>query len=443
VKLKTPPLSRRAVLRGLGAAMALPMLDAMRPTMAFAQAAPTQPACRFLGFYVPNGIHMAGWRPARPGADYDMPPILAPLTDLRDQLLVLGNLRNEPARPDGPGDHAAGTGSFLTAAHCFKTDGANIKNGISIDQVIANAVGGEHRFRSLALGSESGSNAGGCDSGYSCAYSRNISWQSETTPAAKDFNARVVFDRLFGRGEGGLTPAQMARKARYRRSVLDVVRQDARALQAKLGRSDRAKLDEYLTGVRELERQLDLGAQAACDPGELPGRSEDWSGAVRQMSDLMLAAVRCDLTPVITYMLGNGGSGRALPWLGIRDAHHQISHHQGNPANLAKLQTIDIWEVEQLAYLLRGLRDIEEADGRTALDNSVVFFSSEVEDGNSHSHYDMPVLVAGGGAGRLRTGRHLRTPEPRSVADLFLTLAEVCGAPAERFGDSVGPLDLS
>ena len=443
MKLKTPPLSRRAVLRGLGATLALPLLDAMRPTMAFAQMDPVRPASRFLAFYVPCGIHMPAWTPATAGPDWEVTPILTGLRDLRSKVMVLSGLDNLPARPDGPGDHAAGTGSFLTAAHCFKTEGANISNGQSIDQRIARAVGLGHRFPSLVLGAEGGGNAGGCDSGYSCAYSRNISWIDESTPAAKETNPRQVFQRLFGADESGLTREQASRKRRYRKGVLDYVLEDTARLQRKLGATDRSKLDAYLTSVQDLERQIDLTAQEACEVGGEPERAEDVQATIRQMCDLMVHAFECDLTPVATFMLGNGGSNRPYPDLGIADGHHQLSHHQNNPENFRQLQIIDTWEVEQLAYLLGRLDAVEDVDGKTLLDNTAVFFSSEIEDGNSHRHDDLPVLLCGGAGGQARSGRHVRFEGQAPIADLFSTVATWCGAPVEAFGDDgTGRLEL-
>ncbi len=443
------PLDRRTFLRGSGLALSLPLLDAMIPSFARAQGGmPARPRSRFIAFYVPCGIHMASWDPATEGPDFEETPILAPVHPWRDQMTLIGGVHNRPARPDGPGDHAAGTGSFLTAAHCFKTDGADIRNGVSIDQLIANRVGQGHRFPSLVLGAEGGGNAGGCDSGYSCAYSRNISWIDENTPAAKETNPRSVFNRLFGTTADGLPPAVVAKKARYRRSILDYVRSDTQRLQSKLGPTDRLKIDEYLAGLRELERQMDLAEQQACEPGTRPERPDQFRDTIRQMLQLTVTAVECDLTPVVTFMLGNGGSNRPFPWLDIAEGHHQLSHHQGNPENHRKLEAIDIWEMEQLAWLCDRLHQIEEPDGRSALENSVVFVSSEIEDGNSHSHFDMPILLMGKAGGQLAGGTYVRYPGNRqdgpSVANLFVSLARLCGVDdLEQFGDdSTGPLDL-
>ena len=438
------PLSRRTVLRGAGAAIALPLLDAMWPTMARAQENPlVRP--RFLSFYVPNGMHMASWTPATNGSDYTLTPILEPLAPFRNKTLVLSGLHNRPGRPDGPGDHAAGTGSFLTATHCNKSE-TILGNGQSIDQRIAEDIGQTYRFPSLVLGAEGGGNAGGCDSGYSCAYSRNISWVNETTPAARETIPQSVFDRLFGVQGSQLDPETRRKEARYRRGILDFVLEDVRQLERKLGPQDRRKLDEHLTGIRELERQIQLTQMQQCDPGARPERPDDFRQTITQMIDLMVMACRCELTPVISFMLGNAGSYRPFPFLGIPDGHHQLSHHQGNPERHRKLEQIGRWEVEQFAYLLNGLASIQEAGG-TGLDNAILYFSSEISDGQSHSHWNMPVLVAGGAGGQLEGGRHITYPGGRedgpSVADLFLSIAGLCGVPLERFGDdSRGPLSF-
>ncbi len=442
-------MKRRSFLRGAGAAVALPFLESIAgglwphspAGLAMAQGAQA-PKARFIAFYVPCGIHMPAWTPATEGSSFTLPPILEPLAEVRDAVTVVSGLRNHPARPDGPGDHAAGTGSFLSAAHCYKTEGANIANGVSIDQVIANQVGQNHRFPSLVLGSEGGGNAGGCDSGYSCAYSRNISWVSETTPAAKETNPKQVFDRLFGGDDAGLTERQIQTRKRYRKSILDFVAEDTTRLKTRLGRTDNRKLDEYLTSVRELERQIELAEQSRCRVGAAPGQPPDLRGHVQQMLDLTVLALRCDLSPVVTFMLGNGGSNRPFPFLGISDGHHQISHHQDNPANHAMLQTIDTWEVSQLAYLMQQLRAVE-TQGSTLLDETVIFFSSEIEDGNSHSHDNLPILLCGGAGGQLESGRHVRFGAAPPIANLFVSLATLCGARVDGFGDdSTGPLLL-
>ncbi|MDH3685066.1 MAG: DUF1552 domain-containing protein [Myxococcales bacterium] len=430
-------LSRRTFLRGTGACIGLPLLDAMIPALTRAQPVPTR---RLLTYYVPNGIHMPSWTPATAGSGFALPPILQPLSAVQNQLLVLTGLANQPAEPDGPGDHAAGTGSFLTCTHVVKTSGTDIRNGISMDQVAAQAIGASTALPSLQLGTDGGGGTGDCDSGYSCAYTRNISWAGPVTPLAKEVSPQGAFDRLF-RGAGlELTPEERERRKRLRLSVLDTVIDDANRLQSDLGGADRQKLDEYLTAVRELERRVeDVDPNETCD-ATAPGDPTDIRDRSRAMSDVMVKAFECDLTRIISFMLGNAGSNQTYPFLGIGDGHHQISHHQNQPSNFAQLETIDTWEIGEFAYLLEQLAAIQEPDG-SLLDNSLVFFSSEIEDGNSHRHRNLPVLLAGGGGGTVDSGRHVVYENYPPIANLFIAMLNALDVPATTFGDDgTGPL---
>jgi hypothetical protein len=397
---------------------------------------------RILAFYVPNGIHMANFTPAEEGAQFTLPSILEPIAPIRQKVLVISGLDNLPARPDGPGDHAAGTSGFLTCRHVVKTEGANIKNGISMDQVAAAQMGSFTRIPSMQLGIDGGSSAGDCDSGYSCAYARNISWASETQPLPKTVNPQVVWDILFGGFDPKATAEEQARQKFYRTSVLDYVLGEANSLSGKLGTTDRRKLDEYLTGVNELEKKIQkTGTGPVCTaidrpPGDLP-----YPEHVKLMLDLIALAVQCDATRVATFMLGNAGSGRSYPFLLVNEGHHEISHHQNLQANFDKLSIINRWEIEQFAYLLTKLDAIDEGNGTTALDTSAVFFSSEIQDGNSHAHTKLPVLVGGSLGGTFTSGRHVVVPEKTPMANLFITMLKGIGAPVETFGDDgTGPL---
>jgi len=432
-------IDRRQFLRGLGGTLLLPLLPSALPRSAWAS--DPEAAKRFLAFYVPNGIQSVGWTPDREGANFDLKPILTPLAALQNRCRVISGLRNDPARPDGPGDHAAGTGSFLTAAHCYKTEGAGIRNGISLDQLIANQLGSDYRFKSMALASEGGGNAGGCDSGYSCAYSRNISWIDESTPAPRETRPRLLFNRLFGSATVQLSAEARARKELQRRSMLDYLLTDAQALQRRLGVDDQAKLDQYLTAVRELERQMDFSQNQVCAPGSAPGEPTDLTAQVRQMLDLLVLAFQCDLTPVATYMLGNAGSNRPMPHLGIAEGHHTLSHHQNDQGMINQLIQIATWELEQVAYLLNRLAAIPDGQGNL-LDNTLVFFSSEVEDGNRHRHHNLPVLLAGGEGIGLSQGTHDRVAETTPIANLFVAIARQMGLETESFGDSNGIVSL-
>jgi hypothetical protein len=433
-------VNRRKFLVGAGAAVALPFLESLAPRRASAQAAAPK---RFLAFYVPNGIHMPAWTPSASGASWELTPILAALAPVKGQLNVITGLANRPAQPDGAGDHAGGTSGFLTARHALKTEGTDIRLGISVDQVIAGALAGRTPFPSLQLGSDGGGSTGNCDSGYACAYTRNISWAGPSTPLAKETSPQAVFDRLFAGRDPGESAESTRRRKQFRLSVLDAVREDARRLSPALGRTDRAKLDEYLTGVRELEQRVQAIDEAPACQGVRPATSSDFRARVQAMNDLMVTALACDLTRVITFMMGNAGSNRVHDFLGIRDGHHQLSHHENNPENHRQLQAIATWEVEQLAYLLGRMHAVREGE-RSLLENSLVFFSSEIEDGNAHRHVNLPVVLAGAAGGAFPTGRHVRLAREQPIANLFVTILQAMGLAETRFGDDgTGPLSLA
>jgi hypothetical protein len=429
-------VSRRLFLGGAAAAIALPHLPTLASTT-------TKKKPRMLAYYVPNGIQMTGWTPSSEGAEWALTPILQPLADasanvdVKDDVLVVSGLRNDPAKPDGPGDHAAGTGSFLTCAHVYKSE-SHIVNGISMDQVLANRIGGATRFASLQLGIEGGSSNGGCDSGYSCAYSRNISWAGPHTPLNKLTHPQGLFDLMFGGFDRTASAAERAERQAHKRSILDYVTGDAKHLQSRISAADKHKLDEYLTGLRSLEKSI----AGQCGPGDSPPETFDYQQHVKIMTDLMVTAFRCDITRVATFMLNNAGSNRHYPFLGVEGAHHEISHHQDDPQKLADLRTIATWEVQQFAYLLQQMKNFTEEDGTTLLDNSMVFFSSEIEDGNSHRHENLPVLLAGGASGQLDTGRHIRRQD-EPIANLFTAMLDLAGAPVSGFGDSTSSMDLT
>jgi hypothetical protein len=432
--MKKWQLSRRTLLRGTGAALALPFLEQMWPSAADAQAAP--PPRRFLGWYVPCGMYMQKFTPPDVGTGYTFTPILQPLAAQRNDFLVLSGVANRPGEPDGPGDHASGTGAFLTATHPFKTEGADIRNGISIDQVIANQIGQYTRFPSLQLGVYAGASVGGCDSGYSCAYENNVSWAGPATPLPKEIEPQSLFDRLTG--DLPLSDAEARKRRHYQQSVLDVVREDSNRLQSKLGRTDNRKLDEYLTSVREIERRIQIQAPL-CAVGTRPNPPVDIRDRTRLILDLIVVAFQCDLTRVVTFMLENGGSNYAFDFLGFSGGHHGYSHHGTSQANYDALQAIDTWEMQQFAYFLTKMKSVQEPGG-TLLDNSVVFMSSEISDGDAHNHNNMPVIVAGRGRGAISPGRHVRFASEVPVANLFISLAAACGVNLTTFGDNgTGP----
>jgi len=432
---RTRPLSRRLFLGGAAAAVSLPFLDAMRGRAALAGGdAPS----RMLFYFLPNGIHPASWTPDITGPDFDFKPIAAPLEAFREDLLMISGLANRNAEDNVAGDHARGTASFLTARSINKSEGEDIRNGISVDQEAAPLLGAGALFPSLQLGIDGGDAVGACDSGYSCAYIRNVSWAGETTPLAKVTSPALLFDRMFEGLDPTLSAADRDRRRALRTSVLDHAVSDATALTSRLGSKDRAKLDEYLTGVRELElRVAATETELLCEPPDRPPEDLLYVQHVVAMTDLMVLAFDCDLTRTVSFMFGNGSSYRAFPFLGVSGAHHELSHHQDDPAKIAAIETIATWEMEQVADLLTKLK------AKDLLSSSMVFVGSEISDGNGHWHYDLPVAIAGQLGGRIETGRHVRFDEERAVADLYLELLQSVGSPLTEFGDDgTAPLGI-
>jgi hypothetical protein len=435
-------LNRRMMLRGLSASLALPVLDAMTPARPNGvSAAPT----RMAFVYVPNGIDMRYWTPAAPGALTELPRILKPLQDQKDKLLVLTGLTQNGGRAlgDGPGDHARAAASFLTGAHPRKTAGADIKNGVSVDQLAAMNVGKLTRLASLELGVEDGRQVGSCDSGYSCAYSNNVSWRSETAPMPPEINPRNVFERLFGNGAAGESPEMMKRRTRTRRSILDFVNEDTKSLKATLGAADQRKLDEYLYAIRDIETRIQRAenGDAARDlkiekPESAPVVFADH---VKLMCDLMTIAFQTDSTRIATFMIAREGSGRAYREIGVPDGHHGITHHRNDEELMEKVAKINVFHFELFSQWIQKLAQTPDGDG-TLLDHSVIAYGSGISDGNKHTHHDLPLLLAGGMNGRLRGGRHIVFEKDTPLTNLFLTLLTNFGVKAEAIGDSNGEL---
>lgn len=430
-------LSRRAFLGGAGVMVSLPLLEAMIPR---AHALGSTTPQRFIAYFVPCGIHMPAWTPSATGPGFELQPIMQPLAPFKEQLLVVTGLANSPGQPDGFGDHAAGGGAFLTCTHVNKSE-TSITNGTSMDQVLAQHIGDQTVLPSLQLGAEGGGNAGNCDSGYSCAYVRNISWVGNQ-PLSKITSPATAFDLLFAGFDPGASAQDLALRKANRLSVLDRTLDQAHALEAKLGQTDRIKLDQYLGSVRELELkvQSDEGA-SSCDPGGSPGESDDPTMRARLLADLMAKAFECDRTRTITFMLGNAASLRPFGFLGYPNGHHLYSHHANDPANFAAIQAINTWEMEQLGYLLGRLAAVVEVDGSTLLDNTIVYCSSEVEDGNAHYHFNLPVVMAGRGGGVVQTGRHV-VHDGVPLANLYLGILQGLGVDVDSFGNSNGALPL-
>jgi hypothetical protein len=441
------PIPRRKFLRGVGTAMALPLLDAMVPLSALAQSIGAKEKPNRLAFvFVPNGMHMPAWTPATEGTEFVLPYTMEPLKNVREKLLVLTGLTQDKARPngDGPGDHARSAAAWLTGCQPKKTSGADIKVGISADQLAAQKVGSRTPFPSLEIGVERGAVAGDCDSGYSCAYSSCISWRGEATPVAKEVDPRLVFERLFASSDPYESAESRLRRQEYKKSILDFVMDDAKSLKRQLGTRDQRKLEEYFVSVREIEQRVEKSDQVAKqtrvagvkEPERAPA---DYREHIRLMADMMALAFQTDLTRISTFMLANEGSNRSYQLINIPDGHHDLSHHGRNEDKQKKIQEINRFHVSQLAYLLEKLDSIKEGDG-TLLDNSMVVYGGGISDGDRHNHDDLPILVAGRGAGTIKTGRHVVHPKNTPLNNLYLSLLDRMGVHAETLGDSTGKL---
>ncbi len=430
-------ISRRTFLRGVGATLALPLLEQMLPSIARAEGAGK--ATRLVVFYIPNGMMMNKFTPAEEGENWTPTPMLEPLAPHKADILVLTNLANHEAKNrEVVAPHSSGTASFLTAAKPQIKDGPNVLNATSMDQVAAQALRSRTRYPSLELGVDAAEGVGDCERTYACQYLRHISWSSPTTPVAKEVDPRAVFERLFGAVP--LDPASAEKQKRRRQSVLDLVREDTEALQRKLGTADRRKLGEYLDSVREVETRIDGGSGGTCEAGALPGVPLDVRDHTKAMIDLMVLAMQCDLTRVLSFMLGNGRSKRAFEFLGIQSAYHNISHHGGNSESIKAINAIKHWEVEQFAYLLERMKAVQEADG-TLLDNSLVYFGSEISEPNDHAYDNLPVVLAGRAGGQIKPGRHIRYAEEQSTGKLFVSMLATVGVDVPSFGSGVGPLE--
>jgi hypothetical protein len=439
-------LSRRTFLRGVGTAVGLPVLNAMLPAQARGATAAGAAPKRVAWIYVPNGKNMADWTPQVVGENYDLPMILEPLARHRRDFSIVSGLAIDPANAhgDGGGDHARSSAAFLTGCHPRKTAGADIKAGISVDQIAANKIGEQTRLASLELSCDGGQRAGSCDSGYSCAYQFNLSWRSETQPMNPEVDPRAAFERLFGNGDAAASLEAAARRALYRRSVLDYILDDARALDRQLGSSDRRKLDEYLTAVRDIERRIEraekFGAPKPPPGVAAPEMFENYEEQVKLMFDILTLAFQTDSTRVATFIVAHDGSNRPYPTIGIREGHHDLSHHRNDEAKKARIAQINRFHTTQFAYFLERLKATREGDSNL-LDNSTILYGSAISDGNQHLHENLPILVAGHGGGALATGRHVRVDDKTPITNLYRSMLDTVGVSTEKIGDSTGKLD--
>jgi hypothetical protein len=433
-------LPRRTFLRGLGVSLALPLLDGMVPSLSALSATAAKPVRRLGIVYVPNGLFMSRWTPAGAGELLEITPTLQPLAAFRHRMLVLSGLANRQGDPlpgEGAGDHARAAGAYLTGVHPKKTEGADIRAGVSMDQIAARALGQETQLASLELCLESEDRAGSCDPGYSCVYANTLCWRGPTTPLSMVNDPRVVFERLFGTS-GSTDPSAWLASRQEDRSLLDTVTGKIARLRQELGPRDQSKLNEYLDSVRDVERRIQKAERQTrreLPPMQQPvGVPPTFAEHAKLMFDLQVLAYQADLTRVITFMVGHETSARAYPEIGVPDAHHALSHHGNNAEMIAKLIKVDAYNSEMFAYYLDKLASTSDGDG-SLLDHVTLMYGSGMSDGNAHNHHNVPTLLVGGG---ITGGRHLRYADDTPITNLFLTVLDKLGVPAESVGDSTG-----
>lgn len=437
-------LSRRTLLRGLGATLALPVLDSMIPALSALANTGAAPVKRLGVFYVPNGMSMPYWFPKTEGPLTEMPPTLQSLAAFKDRVLLCGGLADEPAnRVKGGGDHARSAGTFLTGVPFKLTSGADVFGSISMDQIAAKQFSKETQLASLELGIESNAMLGSCDGGASCAYTNTIAWSSETTPLPIENDPRAVFERLFGTSGSTDKVARLAR-IEQDRSILDFVGQQINSLQRRIGPGDKVRVTEYLDSVRDVERRIQMAEQQ--NSRELPvvdqpiGIPADYAEHARLMMDMLALAYQTDLTRISTFMLAKEVSGRSYPEIGVADSHHPVSHHQDEPAKLERLYKINEYHFRQFAYLVDKLSKLPDGDGNM-LDHTLFLYGTGISDSNTHFHDDLPIALVGGKAAGIRGGRYVRYPKGTPLTNLHVTILQNMGVPVEHMGDSTGTVD--
>ena len=437
-------LPRRTVLRGLGAAVALPLLDGMVPALTAQRRTAAAPVRRFGVFYVPNGMSMPYWFPKEEGPLAALPPTLQSLSAFKDRVLLCGGLDDESANlVKGGGDHARSAGTFLTCVPFKITSGADVFAAISMDQIAARELSKETQLASLELGIESNAMVGNCDGGASCAYTNTIAWRTPTTPLPIENDPRAVFERLFGT-TGSTDPEARMERLRRDRSILDAVGGELKGLELILGPGDQIKLDEYLDALRDIERRIQMAEQQSTR--ELPvvdqpvGVPSDYAEHAKLMMDLLALAYQTDLTRISSFMLAREVSGRAYPEIGVSDSHHPLSHHQDEPAKLERLHKINEYHFQQFTYLVEKLATLPEADG-TMLDSTLFLYGTGISDSNTHFHDDLPIALVGGKATGIQGGRYVRYADDTPLANLYMTILDKLGVPVDSFGDSNGHLE--
>ncbi len=437
-------LPRRTVLRGLGATLALPLLDSMVPALTAQSRTAAAPVTRFGVFYVPNGMSMPYWYPQTEGPLDALPPTLQSLEAFKERVLICGGLDDESANlVKGGGDHARSAGTFLTCVPYKITNGADVSNAVSMDQIAARELSKETQLASLELGIESNAMLGNCDGGASCAYTNTIAWRTATTPLPIENDPRAIFERMFGT-TGSTDPAARLERMRRDRSILDLVGAELDGLERVVGPGDQVKLEEYLEAVRDIERRIAMAEEQ--NTRELPvvdqpvGVPSDYAEHARLQMDLLALAYQTDLTRISTFMLAREVSGRAYPEIGVSDSHHPLSNHQDEPAKLERLHKINEYQLRQFAYLVEKLDAIPEGDG-SMLDSTLLLYGTGISDSNTHFHDDLPIALVGGKNAGVKGGRYIRYPADTPLANLHVTILEKLGVPVEAFGDSTGQLD--
>ena len=439
-------LPRRTFLRGAGAALALPLLDAMVPAATALARTAARPTKRLGFIYIPNGANMSQWTPTADGP-LELSPILSPLAPVKDHVVIPTGLAHRQAEAwgDGNGEHSRASGVWLNGVHPKRTEGADVRAGTTADQIAAARLGQETPLPSLEISLENSYVVGNCDNGYSCVYTNTIAWRTPTTPLPMEHNPRVVFERLFG--EGG-TSAERAARLREDRSILDAVRDDMARLEKRLGAGDRRRAHQYLDAVREIERRIQR-VEAQAGDGDLPenlarpvGIPDSFTEHARLMFDLQRLAFQADVTRVFTYLIGREQTAQSYPEVGVPDAHHSVSHHQLDPGRLEQYAKINTYHVDILSGFLQSLQATEDGDG-SLLDQSLILYGGGISDGDQHSHIDLPLILAGGGAGQLKGGRHVRYPSDTPMTNLLLAMLDKAGVvEPEQLGDSTGRLPL-
>ncbi len=434
-------LPRRTFLRGMGATLALPLLDAMVPAMSAQSKGST--ALRFAAIYCGNGANMHDWTPATNGAGFAFSPILKPLEAFRDRTLVFTGLDNFPATDQGDsgGQHPRAAPAFMSCVHPKQTEGADVQAGTTFDQLIAQQIGRDSKLSSLEMAVDRNDVVGACDHGYACAYMNSMSWKTPTMPLPAETNPRFVFERLFGSGD---TAEARAARSQEDRSILDGVTQEIALLRRKLGQRDVVKLSEYLDAIREVEQRIARSESPGRDvavPERPVGAPETFKEHAELMFDLQVLAFQADITRVTSFMMARENVNRSYAEIGLPEAHHSMSHHGNNPEKMAVFSKLNTYHVETLAYFLKKLQAIPDGDG-TLLDRAVVLYGSGMSDGNTHNNYSVPVLVVGGRDQQMKGNRHLVYPKGTPLANLSLSLMDKFGVNVEQFGDSTGKLDL-